>query len=368
MTGAQAALAAALLLASTAQAQESQPVYQTQPSNNIRFRVDALFRQEWTEDIFVTTSESRGESRRRLRLLPRLELGGERFGLGIGGDFNYSSDQNADPRPTLIRDNYDSRDARVDLAFVRLEPVSWLHAEGGRFVMPVALTEMLWDRDLRPQGAALTLQHRDSAGVPVFGATALGARSSHVFEDDGVDMFLFSGQATLAGAGETSLQLVGSFLTFRHLDGLEAAIRRQNTRVDGELVNSYRVVDFVGRFRQGGNSPLELVADYCWNTAVDGDNRGLWLAAAFGAVQTSLARAEYTFAQVDKDATLAAYATDDFFWSTGWKGHRLDLGTRVTEKSSVHVVGQLQRFKDSLRVEEQDHWVKRLRLELRVSY
>lgn len=368
MTRAHAALAAALLLASTSQAQESQPVYQTQQSNNIRFRVDALLRQEWTEDIFVTSTEFRGESRRRLRLLPRLELGGERFGVGLGGDFNYSSDQNADPRPTLIRDNYDSRDARVDLAFARLEPLGWLHVEGGRFVMPVALTEMLWDKDLRPQGAALTLQQRDDAGVTRLSATALGARASHVFEDDGVDMWLYSAQATFPGAAGTSLQFVGSYLTFSHVDGLEAAIRRQNTRVDGALVNSYRVVDFVGRFRQGGNAPLELVADYCWNTAVDDDNRGLWLAAALGAVQTSLVRAEYTFARVDKDATLAAYATDDFFWSTGWKGHRLDLGSRVTDKSTFHVVGQLQRFKDSPRVEERDHWVKRLRLEMRFSY
>jgi len=368
MTGAHAALAAALLLASTSQAQESQPVYQTQPSNNVRFRVDALLRQEWTEDIFVTPTEFTDQNRRRLRLLPRLELGGERFGVGVGGDFNYSSDENVEPRPPVIRDNYDSRDARVDLAFARLEPLSWLHLEGGRFVMPVALTEMLWDRDLRPQGAALTLQHRDDAGVTRVSATALGARGSHVFDDDTVDMWLFSGQATFPGGGEMSLQFVGSYLTFRHIDGLESGIRRQNTRVNGDFVYDYRMVDLVGRFRQGGNAPLEVVADYCWNTAVDDDNRGLWLAAALGAVQTSPVRAEYTFAQVDKDATLAAYATDDFFWSSGWKGHRLDLGTRITEKSSVHVVGQLQRFKDSPRVEEQDHWVKRLRLELRVSY
>jgi hypothetical protein len=90
--------------------------------------------------------------------------------------------------------------------------------------------------------------------------------------------------------------------------------------------------------------------------------------AAFGSVQTSLVRAEYTYAQVDKDATLAAYATDDFFWSTGWKGHRVDLGSRITDKSSFHAVGQLQKFEDSPRVEERDHWVKRLRLEMRFSY
>ena len=88
--------------------------------------------------------------------------------LGVGGDFNYSSDENTEPPPLLLRDNYDSRSARVDLAFARVEPVRWLRIEGGRFEMPVRLTEMIWDRDLRPQGAALTLAHRDAAGVDRF--------------------------------------------------------------------------------------------------------------------------------------------------------------------------------------------------------
>jgi hypothetical protein len=63
-----------------------------------------------------------------------------------------------------VRDNYKSRDARFDLAFGRLEPASWIRIEGGRFEMPVRLTEMIWDRDLRPQGGALTLGVRTTRG------------------------------------------------------------------------------------------------------------------------------------------------------------------------------------------------------------
>ena len=65
---------------------------------------------------------------------------------------------------------------------------------------------------------------------------------------------------------------------------------------------------------------------------------------------------------------MAAYATDDFFWSTGWLGHRGDLGIKVTDNVAFHIVGQLQRFKDSARIEERDHWVKRYRYDIRVSY
>jgi hypothetical protein len=198
--------------------------------------------------------------------------------------------------------------------------------------------------------------------------TALGAQGSHVFEDADVKMLIVSGQATFAGQADSSLQLIGSYVAWDEVTGLETMIRRQNTRVLGQLVEEYRVVDLQARIRPAFDPPMQLVADYCWNTAVDEENKGLWLAALIGSLQSSRARLEYTYANVDKDATLAAYATDDFFWATGWEGHRGDLGFKTSSKSSVHVVGQLQRFRDAPRPEERDHWVKRLRLDLRVNY
>ena len=359
---------AALALAGPAApllAQEPAPVYQTSQSS-FAFHLDALLRQEWTQDVFVSGTEFRNEDRTRFQIRPRLEFGRNRFKLGVGGDFNYSSDENIEPRPALLRDNYDSRDARLDLAFARIDPVRWLRLEGGRFEMPVRLTEMLWDRDLRPQGAALTLAHRDAAGVDRFSLTALGAKGSHVFEDDEVKMLIVSGQATFAGQADSSLQLIGSFVAWDDVTGLETMIRRQNTRVAGQLVQDYRVVDLQVRIHPAFDPPLQLIADYGWNTAVDEQNKGLWLAAVIGSLKTARARAEYTYAKVDKDATLAAYATDDFFWATGWEGHRGELALKASEKGSFHLVGQLQRFKDGP-LEQRDHWVKRLRLELRFS-
>ena len=361
---------AALVLATAAApllAQEPAPVYQTSQSS-FAFHLDTLLRQEWTQDIMLSATELADDQRQRFQARPRLEFGRGRFKLGVGGDFNYSSDENVEPPPPLLRDNYDSRDARLDLAFARVEPVGWLRLEGGRFEMPVRLTEMIWDRDLRPQGAALTLSKRDADGVERFSLTALGARGSHVFEDDDVRMLIVSGQATFAGQADSSLQLVGSFVAWDDVNGLEAMIRRQNTRVLGELVEDYRVVDLQLRIRPAFDPPMQLVADYGWNTAVDEQNKGLWLAAVIGSLQTTRARVEYTFAKVDKDATLAAYATDDFFWATGWLGHRGELAFKTSQKSSFHLVGQLQQFKDSPRVEEQEHWVKRLRLEIRFSH
>jgi hypothetical protein len=358
-----------LCLAAPALAQEPEPapVYQS-TKQSLGFHADALIRQEWTQNVYDAPNMFHDESRRLYRLRPRLEFGGASFKIGVGGDFLYGSDKNYEPKPALIRDNYKSRDARLDLAFGQFSPAGWLSLQGGRFVMPVALTEMTWDRDLRPQGGAATLEHKDAAGVARAGVTGLYARGSHVFDDDRTSMLLISGQFTLPGQKDSSLQFVGSFIGFEDANKLEPMLRRQNTRVFGELVDRYRVVDLIARVRTASDMPLQLVADYCWNTAVPRGNKGLWLAAAIGSVQTARAKLEYTFAKVDKDATLAAYATDDFFWSTGWQGHRAEIATRTSEKSSFHVVGQLQKFKDSPRVDEREHWVKRLRVEIRASY
>jgi hypothetical protein len=360
-----AALAAglAVTLAAAAWAQDT-----FQKEKTLKLKLDALARQEWTRDIFVTATSTRTEDRRRFQLRPALEAHLGSLRLGVGGDFNYGSDRNYETptgqSPTLIRDNYKSRDARVDLAFADYEG-SFFRLQGGRFEMPVGLTEMIWDKDLRPQGGAVTLGVKDRGAVKRAGITGLWARGSHVFDDDKATMAMVSGNVVFRTSETGSLEAVGSYIDFSDFQGMIPAIRRQNTRVNGALTLDYHVLDFVGRFRRGGSLPIQLVAEYGWNTAVESSNEGVWLAAVLGSLQSGLARLDYTYATIDKDATLAAYGGDDFFWVTGWKGHRGELGIRLRDKLTAHVVGHFVRFKDSPRPEERDHVWKRYRVELR---
>jgi hypothetical protein len=350
-------------------AQEPAPVYQTQ-QKSFRFTGDALFRYEWTRDIPPEVDADADESRYRIQARPRVELSVGPFEAAVGGEFNYSQDENdkAPPGQTLliVRDNYHSRDARFDLYYgkVKLGPLT---AEGGRFVMPIAFTEMIWDRDLRPQGGAVTLGFGGATDATRIALTGLYAKGTHVFEDK---------SQTLAGSLELSfqmgtqsrLELIGSYLEFRDLDQIDPVIRRQNTRVDGLIVNPYHVVDLVGRIRAGGQMPFQLVGDYCWNTALDTGNKGLWLAVVLGAFDTSRARLEYVYSKIDRDATVAAFNTDDFYWGTGWEGHRGDLGLSMGRGNSLHGIGQLQRFKDSPDPTVRELWVKRFRVEWRYVF
>lgn len=348
--------------------QDSSAVYQSQKTSH--FKLDVLTRQEWTQDIFVSATDFKDESRRLIRLRPRMEFGTDKFMVGVGAELNYGSDENTKPPAgastlTLLRDNYKSRDARLDLAFANFKPTSWLRLQGGRFPMPVGLTEMIWDKDLRPQGGAASLEVGTQGGTR-FSATLLGSRGGHVFTNadfagadftEETNLVVLSGELSLPMGQQQQgrFVLTGSYLKFTRLDLIVPFIRRQNTRVAGAIVNDYRVIDVVARVQGGGNAPVQLVADLSWNTAVDENKRGMWLAAVLGSLQETRARLEYVYAKVDKDATVAAFGADDFFWVTGWEGHRGDFGTRIDQRSSVHLIGQLQRFKDSPRVEEREH-------------
>jgi hypothetical protein len=363
------AIAALVLLSARAAApQEPAPAYQAGRQYSFEAHLDGLLRQEFNDSGLQLDTD-----RSRVRLLPRFEAGINRVLFGLGGDFAYGTDDNTDPIAgvprVLVRDNYRSTEARLDLAFVNVRAASWLKLQAGRFAMPVALTELIWDRDLRPQGLAATLEARPGGAVERLALTAVGARGSHVFEDGHVEMLLGSASGVLGFGARHRLELLASFLRFDRLSTLDRRLRRQNTRRrDGTLANDYEVADLVARLRRDGKVPVQVVADYCRNTAVGGGNEGVWAAAVVGSTRDNRVRAEYTYAFVDPDATAAAYDTDDFIWGTGWEGHRGDVGLRLRDRYALHGVAQTQRFKDSPRAADRRHWVPRYRIELRVAY
>jgi len=361
---------AVLALASLAAAQDPAAVYQQQPGKAFRFAGDSLARYEWTREI-PTADGLVNEDRYFLQARPRIELRAGPVELGVGGAFNYSAKENDIPpegfdEPLLIRDNFRARDARLDLAYAKIK-AGPIVVQGGRFFMPIPFTEMIWDRDLRPQGGAIALQYAPQNSGTRIALHGIYATGSHVFEDESV---MYGGALDLGfGSSQGSgLQLVGSYLEFDDTNELQLAIRRQNTRVAGFFVNEYKVVDIVGRITRGGQLPLQLVANYCWNRAVDTDNKGLWLAAVMGDLSVSRARAEYVYAKVDRDATMAAFNSDDFFWGTGWEGHKAELATGTRKNTSIHGIAQWQRFKDSPDPIVAEQWVTRYRLEWRTRF
>lgn len=334
---------------------------------SFRFTGDALARYEWTRNI-PSVDGTTNEDRYLLQARPRLEAVVGPLELGVGGLFNYSGDKNDEAPPgetlTLVRDNYRSRDARFDLywATINAGPVV---ASGGRFIMPLPLTEMIWDKDLRPLGGNLTFQL--DQGTARFAVSGIYATQSHVFEDKSK---MYGGSAILAfQSGQSGqLDLAGSYLEFKDLDTLDPVLYRQNAVVAGHYLDEYKIIDVQARLSSNGQLPIQLVADYCWNRALSEGNKGLWLAAVLGEIGVSRAQLSYTYARIDANAVVAAFNTDDFFWGTGWEGHRADLGSASGRGTSLHAIAQWQRRQGLAGTDAKGDWVSRYRVELRYEF
>ena len=138
----------------------------------------------------------------------------------------------------------------------------------------------------------------------------------------------------------------------------------------------FDVVDGVLRFNYYGDVPFSLLADVSLNTGVDDENLGVWLGATAGGFGSGRWLGEYTYAWVDRDATVAAFGADDYLWVTGWEGHRALVGFKLVERVrtdtaatlSLQAIGILTRYKDAPIEAERDHWSKRFRLELVLGY
>ncbi len=360
------------LLASTAGAQQQKQAPITG---------DVLIRQEWN-DGFFTKPDPVPASRIRFQIRPRFEVETQTLVMGVGADINYSKDNNLEPKDVplplaLIRDNYHSRNIRLDLAYLGLKLSPALQIRAGRMPMPLRLTEMIWDKDLRIQGgsAVLTL-HQGATGEPTARVTGIYSRGSHVFVDSldpegsslGDGVTIKGGSVDLGFGSSKRFDVSGAYLRFENLEYLEDMIRRQNTRVAGELVREYEVVDLTVRLRAEAPFPIQVVVNGARNRKAPDQRDGFWATLVLGRLQDTRFRAEYTYAKVDRDVTVAAYAGDDFFWGTGWLGHRGEIAFAQSPQSSFHIIGQMQRFKDSANPAEQTNWVKRLRLEVRRTF
>ena len=97
-----------------------------------------------------------------VQVRPRVEIGVKRLLLGVGGEINYSSDENTD-----VPGRAAAGAAPRQLRFARHPPRPRVRQPAAGVLAAAAtaaaspcrsrLTEMIWDRDLRPQGARRAL-------------------------------------------------------------------------------------------------------------------------------------------------------------------------------------------------------------------
>jgi hypothetical protein len=359
-----AALLAGLLAGAAAGQSEPEPEYFAPSAGSGRWdlRWDALVRY----DAIELSKQDPGAPnifRWRTELRPEVDwVRSDRFRAGARLLASLSSDAN---RTNLARlDNYRSNTIELDRLFVEAKPGDFTLL-GGKFEMPFRTTEMLWDRDLQPAGAAAFWR----APISMNSSLSVGSGFFYGPQRHGDASRVFASQATLelGTAGPVSVEWSEAYWQFGHLDRTARSFQRQNSGSSygpgyppgygpgygpgpTAYAGSFRILDSLVRVRAPwGRLPLLLSVDYIHNfgaTEADyADGLEISLRAGRVGVPGDLEVFEI-YQMVDRDAVVGAYNTDDWWFHTWYVGHRVGVSVTVLPQVLVRPSVVFQRRQD----------------------
>jgi hypothetical protein len=354
------AFALLLLLAGSAAAQsQEEPQYFEEPKEKPHFtfqwdflaRYDNISHLQYYEDI----------SRGRFELRPQVGFTtSPEFQIGVRGVFNYGTEKNIDN--ALYQDNYVSRGAYVDRYFVEWTPDAWT-LQAGAFALPVAASEMLWDKyDIQTPGAAASWVDR-LGPTSTLTFTAAGIYSAQRYRDESI---LGVGQV-LWKSGEESRFAVQASGSFWNMDmrNVDPQYYRENRVVvqDGRLAyqSKYQLVDLLVKLQfPVARLPVTVSLDYIHNFGAPGRIANAYEAGvAVGTVGTPKTwRAFFVYQYIGRDALVGAYNTDDWWWHTWAEGYRFGVSYTILPMIYVQPAVVFQRRLDY------DFWINRVSVDL----
>jgi hypothetical protein len=339
----------------------SAPVEAAPPESFWRWTGDALLRYEAVRGApNPLTSDF---ERLRLRLRPGVEarIPSGRFAAGAGLLVSSASDSND---WNMIRnDNFRSDEVAVDRAWVRWSAAqAAFSATFGVFEVPLRGTEVLWDRDLRFQGAAAGLE-LPAAGALVAQRITGGLSVGSQDDEDG------SRVAAVRWEGEMArgVSLGGGFWQFGSTEDLVAAgYARTNRLAPGgeDYLSDYRVANAtIGWEWIGATRPVRMRLDLLHNFGADDRREGVEARVDWGELQgIGSWRLRLVVQRIEQDATPAAFGGDEWWFRTAQRGARLGWGLGLGRHASVEF-SVLRQRRDDL-----DDWTDRGWIDLGIAF
>jgi hypothetical protein len=305
--------------------------------------LDTQMRFERTVDI---PGRSDDIERFRLRLRGGLVWTG-RSGLELGAalEAQVASSSNAETRRNL--DNERADQVLLDQLYLRYALSERSTVSLGKTVLPLTLTPLIWDADLRPIGVST----RFSGALSDFSNWHLDLgyfAPDHLFDDDSrlaalQVAFGFNEGAPSAGA----LRL--SYLEFSDVQRLvDAGLGRTNRRiaVNGKNVylSDYRLLDVIvsGRIEVAGK-PLELTLDHVRNLGADDRNRAGRAALTWGDASGGGVELGFAYQRIQQDAVLAAFSEDDWWFHSFARGGMPWIGYGFSDQLQLRLAGFRER-------------------------
>ena len=279
--------------------------------------------QGLSNDRTVSRWRGRGRVGAEFAAMPELS-----FGAAI--ELAQGSDRNADNR--INNDNERSDGGNLDQFWLRWQPAEQTRVLLGKAPLPLELSPLTWDADLRPAGVSLD----QSFALGDYSRLQLvvgGFAAQHLYDDDTRLAAAQLAWRWREGA-PTNAAVLLIYLDFSDLDQLtrQGLTRTNRRRPDGLLLSDYRLLDLqlVGRSAIG-DWPLEARLDLVRNLGADDQRDG----ARFSLVLGSRLRPGgwefgYSNQRIQRDAVLAAFNEDDWWFHSfthgfmPWIGYGLD--------------------------------------------
>lgn len=231
----------------------------------------------------------------------------------LGSDDNRSNIEN--------NDNEKSDGAGLDEAYVRHRFNDSVALQLGKAPLPLELTPLTWDRDLRPIGASIELVG-DVRDYDQWLLRAGAFRTDHLYDERSRLVALQAGYAWMAGAPSNVRVLIG-WLGFDELVELSRnGLGRTNRRTPAGYVSDYRLLDLqvIAETPLAGR-PLVARLNGVRNLGADDLDRGARGSLVWGDARQGGLELGWSIQRIQRDAVLAAVNEDDWWFhsfANGW--------------------------------------------------
>ncbi len=312
------------------------------PASTLTFDGEALLRIERTTNIpGVRPSPDLDRERARVRLgatwTPRADLevrGAIKGALG--------SDSNRDNR--LDNDNERSDAAALDEAFLRWRPREGTALTFGKAPMPLELSPLVWDRDLRPAG--IGIDHSIAVGDYNRVQLLAGALASDLLYHDRSRIAAVQAAWRWHEGAPTSGAVLLGYLDFSNLDALARnGLGRTNLRDANGFVSDFRLLDLQLVARHDfGAWPVEARLDLVRNLGADEDADAARLSLVAGDRRRARSwELGFAWQRQQRDAVLAAVTEDDWWFHSFARGAMPWLGYGISDNLALRLAGFRER-------------------------
>ena len=250
-----------------------------------------------------------------------------------------------------VFDNETADTVEVDRLGVRVTSVAGDLLALGKMRLPVPLTELLWDDNLRPVGIGITsrLGWTGLEGLSLGGGAFTRAR----FESDDVRLVVAQLGLERGNPATTGGEVRASYLGTGNRDSMIAqGLTRQNrvvaTPAGARLAEELHVLDLqLAGHLHAGRWPVTARVDGAMNASAKKDNRALRTRLATGGASAPWGiEAGWIYQRIEREALAGAFNSDDWWFHSRSQGHSIFLHAGLGRPASVRIAGFIEKRDD----------------------